>query len=114
MRMHLSVVVVVAVMVMTVSGVYAQLTQPPIPLYYDQMQFSTTSPTATRSAINAFTNPAMYQMLPGSEMQLFWSNSPTRFGDEVPWGVFLGGHNAGFGIQKPLSEIEPEDFLQRQ
>jgi protease-4 len=69
-----------------------------IPSYYQQLSFDLTSPTTWATAVGGYANPGVYTMMPGGEMEYYWSDQNQ---DLVTgwrhWGLFTGGEHLGFG-----------------
>ena len=78
----------------TASGALAQ-----IPSYYAQGTYNLTSPTAFTEAVGGYFNPAVYPMMPGTEIEFYFSapkDSPMSGLER--WGTFTGLKNLGFGF----------------
>jgi protease-4 len=71
----------------------------PIPSYYDHLDFNLTAPTAFTEAVGGYANPSVYPMMPGAEVEFYWSSFQA---DELQgasrWGTFLGLEHLGFGV----------------
>jgi len=69
-----------------------------IPSYYSHLDFNLTSPGTQVTSVGGFANPALYNMMPGSEMQFYWSDDGAKLRAIPRWGWFFGAPHAGFGI----------------
>jgi hypothetical protein len=67
-----------------------------IPSYYEHLNFNLTSPTAFTHAAGGFSNPSIYPMMPGGELEFYWSDHEDSPVDQ--WGLFTGAENIGFGV----------------
>lgn len=92
--------ITIAVLAGGATTAQAQAPAPPIPSYYDQLQFNLTSPTAFSTAIGGYANPAVYGLLPGGETIYAWSDKDKKFSELGDWGLFLGGSHLGFGLTR--------------
>jgi protease-4 len=72
--------------------------QDEIPSYYSHLDFNLTGPGTQVSAVGGFANPALYRMLPNSEMQFHWSDDGATLRSLPKWGWFFGSPHMGFGI----------------
>ncbi len=70
----------------------------PIPSYYSQMDFVSTTPSSEAGAIGAFSNPAAVGMLPDFELEYFWSDEQAKFKSIKKWGLFTGFPHLSFGM----------------
>lgn len=80
-----------------------------IPFYHSQLDFLLTTPGAEGSAIGGYANPAVFGMLPGRELQFFWSDEKAQFKSLKRWGIFTGIPHLGFGVvynKLPISNGE--------
>jgi protease IV len=67
-----------------------------IPSYYRHLDFNLTSPTAFTHAAGGFANPSVYTMMPGAELEFYWSDY-----QDAPverWALFTGLNSLGFGM----------------
>lgn len=85
------------VMLCVVGGAVANANDE-IPSYYSHLDFNLTSPGARVSSTGGFANPALYCMLPASEMRFFWSDDGATLRSLPKWGWFFGSPHLGFGI----------------
>jgi protease-4 len=69
-----------------------------IPSYYSHLDFNLTSPGTQVSSVGGFANPAVYRMLPDSEMRFYWSDDGAKLRSLPKWGWFFGSPHLGFGI----------------
>jgi len=69
-----------------------------IPFYHSQVDFLLTAPGVEGSAIAGFVNPAALGMLPGSELQFFWSDEKAQLKSLKRWGLFAGIPHLGLGV----------------
>ena len=82
--------------------------------------FLYSTPGAAGSALGGFVNPAVYGLLPGSELQFFWSDERARLNALREWGLFTGAPHVGFGLvhrrlpgldsQTPNGEVGVTDY----
>ncbi|HEX9916212.1 MAG TPA: S49 family peptidase, partial [candidate division Zixibacteria bacterium] len=84
----------------------------PISSYYTQVDFLSTSPSSEAGAIGAYVNPATVGMLPGFELEYFWSDQDAKFKSIKRWGLFSGIPHLGFGVvhQKLPSSQSVTDY----
>jgi len=68
-----------------------------IPSYYETLHFNLTSPTAMTEAVGGYANPSVYPMMPGSELEFYFSDFGGDLSNFDQWGLFLGLENIGFG-----------------
>ena len=69
-----------------------------IPSYYSHLDFNLTGPGAYTTAAGGYANPAVYAMMPGEEMEFYWSVNDNTTLDRIDrWGIFLGLEGLGFG-----------------
>ncbi len=66
--------------------------------YASQVGFLPTSPSASSDALSGFVNPAAWRMLPGGEMEFYWSEPEEKFGLPQSWSLAIGGGSIGFGV----------------
>ena len=82
-----------------------------IPSYYSQLDFNLTSPSAFATAVGGYANPAVYQMMPGSEISYFFSDlDGTSLNRIDRLGFFTSLQGLGFGVvhnRFPGSDGEP-------
>jgi protease-4 len=77
----------------------ASATKSELPSYYDQINFNLTSPSAWATAVGGFANPAVYGVMPGSEMEFYASHPESDpLAGLSRWGLFTGLGNLGFGF----------------
>lgn len=80
-----------------------------IPSYYEHLDFNLTSPTAFTEASGGFVNPSVYPMMPGGELEFYFSDH-----DDSPldrWGLFTGINNLGFGVvHERLGDASVTDY----
>jgi protease-4 len=69
-----------------------------IPSYYSNLEFNLASPGALETSVGATANPAVLRMLPGSELQYFWSDDGASLRSIPKWGLFTGGPGLGFSV----------------
>ena len=70
-----------------------------IPSYYQQLDFNLTGPTSMPEAVGAYANPAVYPLMPGAELEYYWSSIDSdEFQDMDRWGLYLGLKHLGFGV----------------
>jgi protease-4 len=70
-----------------------------IPSYYEELNFNLTSPTGFSEAVSGYANPSMYPMMPGAELEVYWSSFKSdAFDGAGRWGTFIGLENLGFGF----------------
>ena len=82
-----------------------------IPSYYQHLDFNLTSPTAFTHAAGGFVNPSVYPMMPGGEIEFYWSDYEDAPIDR--WGLFTGIENIGFGVvhdRLPESDVSVTDY----
>ena len=71
-----------------------------IPSYYTNLSFNLTSPTAYTTAVGGYANPAVYSIMPGSELETYFANpNDAPISGLTRWGLFTGLKNLGFGFQ---------------
>ena len=86
-----------------------------IPSYYQALDFNLTSPSAFPEAVGGFANPSIYPMMPGGELEFFWSSFDNQDFDPSRWGMFTGFENIGFGVNYakfglPSGEVSVTDY----
>jgi len=81
-----------------------------IPSYYDLLDFNLMSPGARATSVGGFANPAIYRMMPGSELQYFWSDEGAKVRAINRWGIFWGDENIGFGAVHDRMVPTPDGF----
>jgi protease-4 len=81
-----------------------------IPSYYDLLDFDLMSPAARATSVGGFANPAAYRMMPGSELQYFWSDEGAKVKAINRWGIFWGSENLGFGAIHNRLVPTPDGF----
>lgn len=70
-----------------------------IPSYYSHLDFNLTGPGAYTTAAGGYANPAVYAMMPGDEMEFYWTvDDNTTLNRIDRWGIFVGLQNLGFGV----------------
>lgn len=70
-----------------------------LPSYYSLLDYNLTSPTAWTTAAGGFANPAVYSMMPGGELEYYWTaNKADALGDFNKWGLFTSAKAVGFGV----------------
>lgn len=69
-----------------------------IPSYYSQVDFLLSTPGAAGTALGGYVNPAVYGVLPGPELQFFWSDEGAQWSSLKRWGLFTGVPHLGFGL----------------
>ncbi len=70
-----------------------------IPSYYEHLDFNLTGPTAFTEAVGGYANPSVYPMMPGAELEFYWSSYDADvLSDARRWGAFVGLENLGFGM----------------
>jgi hypothetical protein len=82
-----------------------------IPSYYEHLDFNLTSPTGFTHAAGGFINPSVYPMMPGGEIEFFWTDYEEIYSDR--WGLFTGIENLGFGAvhnRMPGSDVSVTDY----
>jgi protease-4 len=82
-----------------------------IPSYYEHLDFNLTSPTAFTHAAGGFVNPSVYPMMPGGEIEFYWTDYDNDAIDR--WGLFTGVENLGFGVvhdRLPGSDASVTDY----
>jgi len=71
-----------------------------IPSYYKDLSFDLTSPSAYVTAVGGYANPAVYAMMPGSEIEAYFSDPKQDLVSGLnQWGLFTGLQHLGFGFQ---------------
>jgi len=74
-------------------------TRSEIPSYYEQIDFNLTSPSAWATAVGGFANPAVYSMMPGSEMEYYAAHPENDLVAGLNrWGLFTSLKHLGFGF----------------
>ncbi len=87
-----------------------------IPSYYRSLDFNLTSPSAFTEAVGGYANPSIYPMMPGGELEFYWSSfDDAVMNDPSHWGLFAGGEHVGFGInygkvRTPEGEFSVTDY----
>ncbi len=87
-----------------------------IPSYYEQLNFNLTGPTAFTEAVGGYANPSVYPMMPGGELEFYWSSfDADALSEASRWGTFIGMENLGFGFvhskdQMPQGERSVTDY----
>ncbi|UCE19003.1 MAG: S49 family peptidase [Gemmatimonadota bacterium] len=86
-----------------------------IPSYYSNVDFLLSTPGAAGSAIGGYVNPAVYGVVPGPELQLYWSDERAKLNSWKNWGLFTGLPHLGFGLvhrelHEPGTGEKPKDF----
>src|SRR6187402_1206225 len=87
-----------------------------IPSYYRSLDFNLTSPSAFTEAVGGYANPSIYPMMPGGELEFYWSSFDDGvIHDPSHWGLFAGGENIGFGVnygkvRTPEGEFSIQDY----
>lgn len=93
----LLVILAVVVLVLEAAQSWAQGSSR-ISSYYSNVDFLLSTPGAEGSAIGGFVNPAVYRMMPGPELQFFWSDDRAKLNSLKNWGLFTGVPRVGFGL----------------
>ena len=71
-----------------------------LPSYYEQADFLMGSPGTTANAAGAYINPAVLGVLPGRDLQFFWTDQSLKTDGISRW-TFLGAvPNLGFGMER--------------
>jgi protease-4 len=86
------------VLLMCAAGAAPGNASDEIPSYYSHLDFNLTSPGTQVSAVGGFANPAVYRMLPDSEMWFYWSDDGAKLRSLPKWGWFFGSSHLGFGM----------------
>lgn len=82
-----------------------------IPSYYRSLDFNLTSPSAFTEAVGGYANPSIYPMMPGGELEFYWSSFDDGvIHDPSHWGLFAGGENIGFGVNYAKVRTPEGDF----
>ncbi len=86
-----------------------------IPSYYQSLDFNLTSPSAFTEAVGGYANPSIYPMMPGGELEFYWSTFDEPVFDPKRWGLFGGLENIGFGVnyeklRLPTGEVGVTDY----
>ncbi len=87
-----------------------------IPSYYRSLDFNLTSPSAFTQAVGGYANPSIYPMMPGGELEFFWSSFDDAVaGDPSHWGLFGAAEHIGFGVnygkvRTPEGEFSIQDY----
>ncbi len=86
-----------------------------IPSYYRSLDFNLTSPSAFTEAVGGYANPSIYPMMPGGELEFYWSSFDEQAFDPSHWGLFTGLENIGFGVnytklRTPTEEVSVTDY----
>ncbi len=86
-----------------------------IPSYYQTLDFNLTSPSAFTEAVGGYANPSIYPMMPGGELEFYWTGYDDQQFDPSHWGLFTGHENIGFGVnhstlQLPTGEASVTDY----
>jgi protease IV len=86
-----------------------------IPSYYQTLDFNLTSPSAFAEAVGGYANPSIYPMMPGGELEFYWSDYNDQEFDPTRWGIFSGLKNIGFGVEYsklrfPTGEASVTDY----
>jgi protease-4 len=77
-----------------------------IPSYYQQLDFNLTGPTAFTEAVGGYANPSVYSMMPGAEMEFYWSSfDADALSGASRWGTFIGLKNLGFGFVHSKAQL---------
>ena len=71
-----------------------------VPDYYQQSDFLLTSPGVSGDAAGAFFNPAVWGMVKGPELQVYWSDMEREPGGKENWAGIFGSKRFGFGLQQ--------------
>ena len=89
----------IAAAIVATTACAALATMSELPSYYSRGTFDLTSPSALATAVGGYYNPAVYSMMPGKELEFYFSDSknPAVSGLER-WGAFTGLKNLGFGF----------------
>jgi len=89
----------IAALLVATTACGASATTSELPSYYAEGTFNLTSPSALTTAVGGYYNPAVYPMMPGTELEFYFSDSqnPAISGLER-WGAFTGLKNLGFGF----------------
>ncbi len=94
--------VLFAALILLISSVQAEPFY--VPSYYQQSDFLVQTPGASGSAAGAFFNPAVWGMMKGSELQIFWNdadkNTLLADGGLKNWALAFGGPGGGFTMQQ--------------
>lgn len=75
--------------------------------YVSQTDFLFGTPSVAGDAVSGLVNPAAWKMLPGSEMQFFWTEPEEHTGVPRSWSLAIGGNVLGFGVTHWKWEREP-------
>jgi protease-4 len=101
----------VLIIMFALSAVSGAETLSTIPSYYSLLDFNLTSPGARATAVGGFANPAVYQMLPGSELDYFWSDEDAQLKSINRWGLFFGTEHLGFSALRSAGPYAPREGL---
>lgn len=85
----------------------------PISSYSSNVDFLHSTPGSEGTAMGGFVNPAVYGVIPGAELQLFWSDDGAKLGTLRDWGLFTGISHLGFGLahrQVPVTKSQSKDI----
>jgi len=89
----------IAALLVATTACGALATSSELPSYYAEGTFNLTSPSALTTAVGGYYNPAVYPMMPGTELEFYFSDPKT---DAISglnrWGAFTGLNNLGFGF----------------
>lgn len=88
-----------AALVVAATACAAHATKSEIPSYYQGGTYNLTSPTAFTEAVGGYYNPAVYPMMPGTELEMYFSDvQDSNISGLNRWGAFTGLNNLGFGF----------------
>ena len=86
-----------------------------LPDYFAQSNYLSTTPGVAGDASGAFFNPAVWAMLKGPEVQIFWNDLDRKPLETKNWTLLTGVKGLGFGMQQwTYGELQPGgDFKER-
>ncbi len=111
-----SIAVTLAAVSVLAAGSVKAASSGAIPSYYEQLNFNLAAPSAFTEAVGGYANPSIYPMMPGAELEFYWSSfNSDAFSGMNRWGTFLGLENLGFGFihnkaQLPEGERSVTDY----
>ncbi|MDI6808025.1 MAG: S49 family peptidase [Candidatus Eisenbacteria bacterium] len=83
-----------------------------VPSYYGQADFLTESPGTAGGAAGAYVNPAVLGVLPGRDLQFFWTDQNLKTDGVSRWALLSAVPHLGLGVERFKTRVQIGSVLE--